>query len=381
MLYKIYEGGYETRDKADIFKYYDDATYYIKIIKECPNWCLKILISDEVPLGCEDHFDMMNHWKSRAILPFFNSSRWLILFIGILRFIWDNYFFVFYFFTLLGFLGQFIMFNFFRHYNYKWALFILFEPSYSFWTSGCLKESLYSIFFSMLIVGTLKMWEFPYYFKNKRRRIFWGILLCLTGLAGLLLRFHITFCLIASILIRWLSRSTNWKKLFMYYAFFFFSGILLVSFFPSFFNIIKDTREKFIQLGILEGSGSLYSTYGFNKPVDLIIYSLWALLNATIRPLYFLIENKVRLLASIENLVITALLLYNIIKYLKSFLWGWRLTLPLMFFVIYSLLVIGIIVPIEGALIRYKSILFSVIIGVICIIRRISVDKKHFNFN
>ncbi len=228
------------------------------------------------------------------------------------------------------------------------ALFL--SPSVLFWTSGILKETntvfilgLYIFYFEKFI-GDLSL-------KN-------GFLLLLFGVGLILVRTYFA-CIVLSIsMVSLLIHKLKITKV-SYQILIFALGfsIFLSSFYlfkVDLFQLISEKQDAFIRIG--RSANSYFQLAVLEKPLDLIIYFPQAMMNVFIQPQLYTLDNFLYLFPIIENIDILffcALALWFRKKPSKEN----RLIL-ISFILIYILSswLIGITIPIQGAISRYKAI-------------------------
>jgi len=355
ILLWVYTYHYSNRSKNDIFKYYDDATYMLEIIKKCPGEALNLILFDIEPVSCFAYYDSMQHWNSASSVFYLNSHHFMISVSALIRTISDTYAAVWMFFILVSHIGVLLLYLAIRKYNSYVAYLVLFEPSLTLWSSGIIKEAVLMLTFGIMFYSAVRLFE----------NINLGNVLMFIGgfIASMPVKLHIPFIFMIYTITYLLFRSKSVLAVFS--ALSMVSFIMIISlFFPFVFDFVVRVRNDFILLAIKEESGSLFSTHSIEDAFHLVALLPWGFINGIFRPFYFGIDNMFRLISSMENLIFwMASLGIVVFALLKRELP--KETLPFIFTLIATLTIIGTLVPVEGAIIRYKSPLIPVMLSVV----------------
>lgn len=227
---------------------------------------------------------------------------------------------------------------------------IYLSPSILFWTSGILKES-HSIFFLGLYVFFFVRFLDKYNWKDGLLLLLFAILLLFarTYLAGIL------FAVSAFVFIVRLFKITKIQfRLGILVLGFVLSIFTFYRFHIDLFQIIQAKQQAFNLIG--RSANSYFEISELKKPIDLFLYLPQALLNVFIQPQLFSFKSFLFVFPLIENIDILffcALALYFRKMPPKE---SWLILLALFLVYFLSSWLIGISIPVQGAISRYKAI-------------------------
>ncbi len=217
----MYNGRFEERSKADVYKFFDDSEVLHRAASENFSEYTQLMFGYGDQSRLHRYHDDMQNWIRQYDHGFSNDNRFMIRYNALLRWVsmgnvWCHMaitnFILFWSLTLLVLALS-------REKKYVWLLFLgLFMPSMLFWSSGVLKETLALIGISLLIHAVVH--------AKKGSSIVLGLLalLILINLKIYLLLFLLLAMVMHSLFVARQSLAFNLKK----YAFFLAVGILAV---------------------------------------------------------------------------------------------------------------------------------------------------------
>jgi hypothetical protein len=143
----------EDRDKADVFKYYDESKHISSKLSE-PDVYFKIFLSIECD-ECKVQYEKMRHWYKPKKFGFANDSRTMIKLHALLSLISGGYYLPqVVLFAFLSFFGIIFMMKGLQKLrarsHLESFLLLLLLPSILFWTSAPLKECLFSLILGLV---------------------------------------------------------------------------------------------------------------------------------------------------------------------------------------------------------------------------------------
>jgi hypothetical protein len=379
-LFVIYTRHYEDRSTADIFKFFDDSYFMTEALWNKPKDFFQMLlgINNDSPYFNENYYDKMNNWFRLYESSMYNDSHTIIRFNALIRIFSFGHYHVhtvfMCFLVIIGLTATYrALADDFKSKQKELFAIIFLLPSTLFWGSGVLKEGLMLFGLGILIYSFFKIHQRDAQYRDLG-----------TFLFSILLLFHLKFYVLSSLFFGLLGYTLVHKlskNAWISYAVsaLFISLIALnIHWVKPEFNALKllQTKQKdFIGLATFENSGSQFDMTPLEPKLSSFIKtSPEALLNSFFRPFPQDANNLLMLFATVENLMVFALLLFFLFfgkipanQSLNRFL----------FFLISGLtlfLIIGWTTPVSGALVRYKipGVMMLLIAGLYCF------DKEKF---
>ncbi|MFN8278123.1 MAG: hypothetical protein U0T84_11625 [Chitinophagales bacterium] len=365
LVYTVY---YTDRGNADIYKFFDDAMAICQSAASRPLTFLKIVSGIHFDrtdpqvaaiLAKTHHFD-----KSNA--GFLESSNTLMIRINaVLGLISTGSIYVHaLWFAFFSFCGSIALFKGLRSYipNERLHIAILFfVPSILFWTSGMLKETILLTAFGFLFLALQRLLSGSHFIKASITALFASCIIYITKpLFALAFTGAALFSLTIHLFIR---KQQLWRWLTVPL----WIGILfwMQQHWCTLTVGMIQKRNEFIALGNTMHAGSLTDTV-FASPScnSWLQYLPQAFVNTVVKPLPFS-GGAMERLFGLENLVLLVVLLAAPWWYQKPARSAWPWLVTLVAFSLSCYLVIGISVPIIGAVVRYKVIpmLFLLLAG------------------
>ncbi|MBS1683385.1 MAG: hypothetical protein JSS76_01430 [Bacteroidetes bacterium] len=367
-LWAVYTFYYKDRSTSDIYKFYDDAHYIHAAFGENKTAFLGLMTGIE-DSSLSAYTSQMKNWERNFTdrMPF-NENRFMIRLNAVVMLVsGENMHIHTVFFCLLSFIGCTLLLKVFQQFlpdgKKKWALLTMLFPSFLFWTSGGLKESVMILALGLLLYGFLSI-------REKK------VVAVLIFLAGALLLFVIKYflllCLLPAIVAYYIaSGQTDIKFSAIKYGAVLALSVAAVAIMSplapklDFVFLIAMKQKHAIAEAMYMKAGS----YSYVPPLEQSIWSILShlptgLCNAMLKPYLWQSRNPMMLLSALENVVLVVLLVVAIIYHSKKR----KLNFNLLFFVLACTLpylcMIGIMTPVLGNLVRYKVVVIPLLIFV-----------------
>lgn len=360
-LYFVYTKIYTVRKEADIFKFYDDATFlYHQIYAKSPIDYFKFLAGFENTELIKVSLRETDFWYKPFDTSLFNDNRTIIR-INAFICLFSNCTYAVHsvLFTFLSFIGLISMYKSFLSFFTNKELFLKIAcfgiPSIIFWTSGILKESVLIFALGLFTYHIFKLFENRSSFYT---RSLWLIIpICLL----LFTKTYVLFALLPGTIAVFIWKTNLIKKLSLAYltTFILLAIVVLIpiKFFCHFdlIHALVKMQQDFIHVARDSHSSSFYEISLLNESIwSVIVNSPEALFNVLCRPLFTGNSSALTLIASMENTAILLLILYTIV-YKRKFQDQMKsLALFSISFILILFILIGLTVPVEGAIVRYK---------------------------
>ena len=361
---KFYGGG-------DTYAYFDDSLYVFSTLKTNP-WLYVRLV-----------FGLSNAHPAPDIVPYKDAMMYytnpdaylLVRFHSLLRIIsfgFYNVHVVFYnFITLVGCLYLFRFLSEILPAKKELLLGAVFLfPSIAFWSSGIHKDGISMADLGLILFFSNKIFITPG--KKSFRRFSIYVVCWIAGLILLLFIRTFLFLLLIPVLTAWLITMKYPAHKLMKCI------IVLCIYFglASNLNVVWPDWDFLNRIVFMQNEFKIVADESFQVPIPSIIPTIGSVLsgvpmaleNCLIRPWIGETENVLQVISSIENIMILLLLLAAIIFRKKKLSDAEQsLLLFSLFFAFSIFIVVGITVPILGALVRYKiaGILFLLISAVV----------------
>ena len=355
ILTVVYTYYYTDQSKTDIYRYFNDSKIISSLLFHHPFVWLRVISG----IGIYDA-EIFRHllptlYFSHSEADIVTNNTLIIRIASIFNyFSFYNIYTDTLFFNFTSFVGITMLFKVLKKYfrEFPQLLFIplYLLPSVVFWSSGMLKEQLVFTFIGPLFAFSLCTKDEG----NYKRWIMIVVLL------------YIVYCIKPSIAVCLLPALFFWvincrkvkNKIYLSIA----AVTLLCGLFfisdNSVCEKIIDKRNEFTLLAIAENAGSYFDTEMY--PTDcnhLVALIPKALSDSMLQPFIWDKGNFFQLLFSIENLAFILLLIYLLIRYFKRPDKDKTLTVTsFLVFAFLNYLVIGITVPITGAIVHYRVI-------------------------
>jgi len=357
-LYWIYTRFYPDRPHADIFKYYDDSLIIYNTAFTKPYDFFRMLTG--INAGSDElwnYYDAMRNWYNSEMI--FNDSRTMIRINVLMRFVsFNTYFPHALMMTFLSFIGLTGLYNVFvkalqkKEYILMIGVYLL--PSTLLWTSGMIKEAFLVFSIGSLIYVIDKCFYEKINFTKIVGIVFFSI--CL-----LYIKSYILIVIFPGILSWLVIKKIGLNKFLITLTIHFFYFLLLF----NVANIYSDQsvplrlinkQREFGNLVLTEKANSVIQLPSLeNSTVSVILNSPKGFFNTLMRPTLLESKNPLLLAAGLENALILVCLILAIYFYFnKKNPMLSDLYFPALFFVVTMFVMIGLVTPIIGAIVRYK---------------------------
>ncbi|OFZ00111.1 MAG: hypothetical protein A3K10_07275 [Bacteroidetes bacterium RIFCSPLOWO2_12_FULL_31_6] len=358
LLTLIYTYYYTDRSTSDIYKYFDDSKIMFDALKNHPTDYFKMLfgIDNDTIYFDETYYKKMIFWYRVYNSNLFSDSHIIIRFNAFIRLFSFGHIYVHnVFINFISLLGLMALFRFFKPLfiqNAKvlfYALFLI--PSVLFWGSGLLKEGLILFGLGFLLLSIQQL-----FIKLK-----WYHLPLIAASVVVLLysKPYVIAALSSPMLAHLIYKKLTPNKpiLSFVYSFgsltAFISAIVLFTGKYSPFDIIIDKQREFINHITIYKTNSSFEIPELSNWFSIIKYTPNAWLNTFIRPYLWESKSPFVLLSSLENLLFIGLFMVVLFFPNKKREHLFYIIFCLSFvFVLFT--IIGLMIPIFGALVRYK---------------------------
>tara|TARA_R110002072_G_scaffold239338_5_gene397321 strand:+ start:779 stop:2068 length:1290 start_codon:yes stop_codon:yes gene_type:complete len=358
----IYTHYYTDRSSADLYKYFDDAQALMVHSEGNNELRLQLFLPEnERSADYQNLIEKSLHWD-RGNETYLNDNRTIIRIHFLILYL-SNGFFLLHnlIFCLFAFLGGIALLHFFMRFTTLPKLllfgFVFFLPSMLLFSSAALKESwlLFCLGFFLFFLGKA---------MQEKKLSHWSLSI-LFALLMIGVKPYILIALIPGILLFILNYNYP-KKIAS--TFLGIHAIILVATllaFPDFITILSEKQAEFIQLAVENNANSYFPIQEFETTKEAFFALPEAMYNVWIRPIFSFFENPFAMLAAIENLVLLLMLPLSIIYFRKPTKQALPLVLSALSFVIILSCLIGLCVPVIGAIVRYKMPIYPFFIVVL----------------
>lgn len=369
-LYLIYTFYYPQREYADIFRYFDDSAIISQVLTTHPWDFFRMLTGFNAgDPALSQYYDAMRNWYNTDLA--FNDSRTMIRLCAFLKiFSFGTYFplaVIMSFLSMMGLAGLYRGFDRLlpnRELPLLAGVFLL--PSTLLWTSGVIKEAflMFAVglfFYQFLLLSHEKV------LKSKRILSFLSLTVCL-----FLIKSYFVFLMLPGILSWLLFRGKKNQALLTIFTHVVYY-LLVIFLFPPLITglplpeLLSGKQFEFISVATIENAKSFivipqldvtYTTLLMNAPA--------AFFRTVGRPFLFESHNPLMLLAALENFVLNLFTIICIAGITSTLKQRWRgLHWSALFLVVSLAILIGLITPILGSMVRYKVPLLPFMIFVL----------------
>lgn len=363
VLWAIYNYYYNDRFTSDIFRYFDDSRVLFDALKTNPVDYFKMLFGiGNSTTHFKQYYDEMNNWYRTYDSNIFNGSHAMIRLNALFRLFSFGYFQVHtIFMCFISLVGTLLIYKTLLEFLkvkeqlLKIALFI--TPSFVFWGSGVLKEGI-------IIFGTgLCMHSFLSLLFDEKK-LLPGFLFAFSLCLLFFVKFYTLVSLFPALMAMGWSLKVNNQKIIQKYliifTLYFMAGVAIKYAVPKYdpFQILYIKQKDFLRL-LNENNAQIQSkitTYTIDNSIaSFLISAPKALFTSFITPNFWQEGRLLLYFSSIENACLLAFVLLAII-YRKKIVGG-ELNLFLFGISFSAVLyvIIGLISPFAGAIVRYKS--------------------------
>lgn len=356
----LYTDHYTSRKTGDAFRFYDDAAIMYSSIDEDPVIFLRLITgigmkTDEQSLK---YYMRMTHLERNYHKGFLNDNATIIRVNAIVMIFSLGYYHIhtafWCFFAMIGLTAIFkLCVNHFP--RKKWAMFfaVFLLPTVLFWSSGVLKEPLLLLGLGIFLLGFIR-----FIYSEHSRSDYWKILFGFLIL--LVAKGYVIQCLAPALVGLLLAKAFGGRRFWLWFSLphILIIPVLLIG--PHISNdlkiseIMSNKQIAFYNVAAESNSGSVIEILPINKPIDVILNAPAALVNTYLRPWPWQWEKLLYIPAALENL----LLLFALGIMVWNFKRPYGLSIPVLAFCGSFVVVLGVltgeVVPVLGALVRYK---------------------------
>lgn len=363
MLTWVYTYYYTDRLAADIYKYFDDSKIMFDALKTNPSHFFAMLTSiNEDNETIMAYYDTMLNWHKLDLV--YNDNHILIRLNTILRLFSFGFFAVHTIvMSFISYSGLVALFHLFKNKlnckNQVTFFLLLLTPSLLFWTSGMLKDGLLLGLFGLFI------YQLDLIVNNgiNKKRIIWLLFLCF-----LLIQIKLYVLMIALPGIGlWLLLRNKELPVLKSIAVWIGTYVIFILILGNthrvipqydFPHMIAIKQYHFKRLAKNVESGSYIEINEIGPSLGSIIKNAPnAFLTVLVRPHIFESKSPLTMLAALENAVIIILLLFSFLFLnFNKIKQADKLYLFSIIFVINMFILIGLVTPVMGAIVRYKTI-------------------------
>lgn len=351
MIWYIYTYHYKDRSNADIYKYFDDAQTIMEASSNNKHlrWHLFSPSESNEP-GFNEILKDTQHWdRSSSFL--FNDNRSIIRINFILLFLSKGFFHLHtLIFCIFSFIGCIALLRFFLFFSKAppllLFLFIFLIPSTLLFTSGAIKESWLFFCLGHFLFFTMK--------ALTQKRYLYLITALLFSLLLINIKSYVAICLIPAISFLVLAQFIKLNRLLLFGIIHLGLLLFLFYFHHSIVQSFIQKQTEFILLAQESNASSYFEIIRFSNLKELTLAIPGGIYNVWFRPFMHLTTNPLVLISALESLFLVLLVPIAIIYFNRP----QGKELNLMFFcfsfVFILTLVIGLNIPILGAVLRYK---------------------------
>jgi len=379
----LYTHHYTDRMKADTFKFFDDSGVMMEALAVNPRHFYELFTGigmDDPEL--EPYFYKMNTWMTEDF--YVSSNRMMVRMNTVFRFLTpgEHYYLHVVFINFLSLLGLvFLCKTFFmsieRNRLFLFAAIILF-PSLLFWGSGLLKDGV------ILFAAGCMLYSFSRMVNGSAYRSLSMLTFILSSVLMALIKIYILMAMLPA-LAAWLWFSVDRKKIILKFIaahIAMVAAALALKYISPKLDVVHyldvKQREFFRAVEIEKPNHVLEIAPLNNSAAVIFIQSAPAFFRTLLRPHVFEASGMLILLAAAENLAILLLLILALISILKNN----QTTDPLFYFsvsfFILIFILIGLIVPVTGAIVRYKIIAIPFILYILFRLYQSGRMEKYF---
>lgn len=358
-FWAVYTYHYTYQETSDSFNYFKDAQILYGAFWENPIHFLKIFFSFDVSdPALQPYFQKMNYWERAVSYGVLNDNPTIIRFNALVMFLSLGYFHTH---TLVMnfvcFSGLLLMFRFFKTFSSGISPLFLFAavilpPSLLFWGAGVMKEGLLIFGLGVLL----------FCFVLISRKQYKLCIILATGAIWLLLytKAYVLISFAPALIFMLLTLLGKLKNLLLKFIGLHITGaafVFTLGYWVDDYNVLhmfQSKQQDFYNLAADQSVGSLITLPSIKSYDDLIWNAPGAVFVAYFRPHLFEVNSLMYFAAAVENLLYLLLLLWALLKMNKPNFDNYRLMLVCISALLGLGVLLGLITPILGAVVRYK---------------------------
>lgn len=363
LLTLIYTYYYTDSSKSDIYRYFNDSKVISSLLFTHPKVWLCAITG--IGLNNPENFQYMinTQYFSHPVADVATDNAFIIRFISILNFFsFSNIYINTLLLNFISFIALVIIYKrlsiLFPEFRQIILVPLFLVPSVVFWSSGLLKEQFVFIAFGIIACA---------FNLAGRTRI---AMSALGFLIGFYVKAYIFLILLTAFGVYYLFIIQKRLLQYVLILLVLVTGVFVLKNSKACDSLIEK-RNEFITLAHAEMAGSLIEAESYNEGCPgLIKHAPQFLVNAVLRPFVWERGNLFQLIFAIENLVLVAILIYCLIGYFAcSQKRKLILFFPTFIFCLLNYFIIGVTVPVIGAIVHYRIICTPfLIISVLCLI-------------
>ena len=306
--------------------------------------------------GWEEKYEKIIYWDAIAGSEFIDDNRTAIRINSLVSLVSFNsvttHIIILIFLSFIGLMALYKTFRKWFKHIYPPAVFlaVFLSPSIIFWTSGILKET-HSIFFLGLFLFQLSL------FLEQKKITTLLIIISLSVLI-LLSRTYLAVTLFVPVVFLFITSLFKSNNLLIPISitviFSIITILLLNESGKDLFQILKAKQVSFNLVGV--NANSFFHIPELNRPIDLVIYLPIALLNVYIQPQLYHFGSWLYLFPIIENIDIVTMITMAFWFYKSPNREEKKYLIFILLVWIIGGWIIGLTVPVQGAIARYKSL-------------------------
>lgn len=369
LLYTYY---YTDKSKSDIWRYFTDSVIISKLFFSHPKIWLHVIsgwgISEPEVFRYLLNTQNFSHPES----DFVTSNAFIIRAVSVLNILTAHSIYtntlIFNFLSFVGFTALYRAFStFFKKYNRMLLAPFFLLPSVFFWSSGLLKDAFVFCSIGMMFY----CWVHTSLPAAKRIAylLFFASVLLLTKLQVLL----IAAALLPILPTPFIRINNKWIiAMIISYS------VALFALREHIVSLLCNRRNQFIELGMQEQAGSLFSINPCDSANTLLLM-IHGFVDGLLQPFLWNTATYMNTLAGIENWLILGISLAVWIRYASAKHINYRLAVFCFTFCVVNLTIIGTTVPIAGALVHYRTISIPfLVVGMLSIV---NLEKFKYDIN
>ncbi|NEN22758.1 hypothetical protein G3O08_04490 [Cryomorpha ignava] len=359
-LAQLYTDHYTNRRTGDAFRFYDDAAIMYSSIDESPMVFFRLIsgIGMKTDSVAQSYYMRMTHLERDYYNGFLNDNATIIRVNAIVMLFSLGYYHIhtvfWCFFAMIGLTAIFkLCVNHFP--RKKWAMFfaVYLLPTVLFWSSGVLKEPMFLLGLGIFLLGFFRF-IYSEHSRSDYFKIIFGFLILLVA------KGYVIQCLAPALVGLLLAKAFSGRRFWLWFSLPHLLIIPLLFIGPYISDGLKISelmhlkQTAFYNVAYQSNSGSIIALRPINGPADIILNAPAAMVNTYLRPWPWQWEKLLYIPAALENL----LLLFVLGIMIWNFRRPYGLSIPILAFCGSFVLVLGVlsgeVVPVLGALVRYK---------------------------
>ncbi|MFM7667839.1 MAG: hypothetical protein ACKO7D_06585 [Bacteroidota bacterium] len=358
LLFLLYSFHYTVRAEADTFRYFDDSAILYESLGNRPLDFFQMMTGIGIESDYFDahYFSKMNNWYRSYENGLINDNRLVIRINAFLRiFSFGSYHFHSVILNLFAFIGALELAKLFLYIsNSKWKSFVaaFLIPSFVFWSSGVLKETLLVGFFGICIYRAFLIWNQ----KFTRKSLF----LFIVSLFFLFIIKVYVLLAFLPVLLWWSLKKfiPDWRFSLFFTGAIFIGVLFLV---PHLFqhvnplHILVQKQHDFINLAeAFNAKSKIDLPYLQESYFSILEAAPIGFVNTLLRPFPSDINSILVVLPFLENLLLIILAIMAVLVGQRSNQIQFEFNLAVLLFICGLFIIIGVSTPIIGAIVRYK---------------------------